>query len=109
MTDTTITLISPGTRTRDAEGVWRDGDPVRREVYARKMDVSRAEFFSGGQAGFRPELMFLVFRGNYQGEAVAEYDGVLYAIYRHYNPEGSDDIELYLRREVGVHGAQNGA
>lgn len=109
MTDTMLTLISPGARTQDAEGVWRDGDPVRREVYARKMDISRAEFFSGGQAGFRPEMMFLVFRGNYQGEDVAEFEGVRYAIYRNYHAEGTDDLELYLRREVGVHGAQNGA
>ena len=73
MVDTTITLITPGTRTQDATGVWRKSAQTEREIFARMEDVSRSEFFNGGQAGFRPELKFTVFQAEYQGEAVAEY------------------------------------
>lgn len=103
MVDTTIKLITPGTRTQDATGVWRKSAQTEREIFARMEDVSRSEFFNGGQAGFRPELQFTVFHDEYQGEAVAEFNGVRYAIYRTYHVPGTDDLELYLQREVGVH------
>lgn len=104
MVDTTITLISPASRVQDAEGVWRTTEPVTREVFAQVGSVSRAEFFSGGQTGFRPEYMFTVFAAEYRGEAVCEYNGKRYAIYRTYYVPGTDYLELYAQREVGVHG-----
>lgn len=112
--DTTITLIAPGARTQDAKGRWRSSAEITRQIFARKESISRSEFFSGGQNGFRPEMMILVFAGDYQGEAVAEHDGTRYAIYRTYHRPGTDDLELYMQREIGVRapaeeGAGNGA
>ena len=110
MIDTTITLTTPGTRAQDSAGVWRDGTPTRREIYARMESVDRREFFSGGQTGFKPELRFTVFHGEYHGEGALEWNGQAYAIYRTYQGPGTDDLELYVQREVGVHnGAQDTA
>ena len=108
MLDTTIILITPGTRTQDAEGIWRDGKPESREIYARMSSVSRAEFYTGGEAGFRPELRFTVFQAEYQGESKLVWNGDAYAVYRTYQVPGTDDLELYVKREVGVHGGQDG-
>ena len=113
MVDTTITLIAPGARTQDTKGRWKSHAEIPRQIFARKESISRSEFFSGGQNGFRPELMFLVFAGDYQGEAVAEHEGTRYAIYRTYHRPGTDDLELYMQREIGVRapaaeGGQNG-
>lgn len=105
MLDTTITLIAPSSRAQDDTGVWRDVEPVRREIFARMSNVSRAEFFAGGQAGMRPELQFVVAAVEYQGESVCAWNGQRYAIYRTYHVPGTDDLELYVQREVGVHGA----
>lgn len=108
MVDTVITLTTPGTRTQDANGVWRDGTPTTKDIFARMNDVSRAEFYAGGEAGFRPELRFTVFQSEYAGEARLIWNGDAYAIYRTYHVPGTDDLELYAQREVGVHnGAQN--
>lgn len=104
MVDTTIKLISPASRYQDAEGVWRTSAPEVREIFAQVGSVNRAEFFSGGQAGMRPEYMFTVFAGEYHDEAVCEYNGKRYAIYRTYYVPGTDYLELYAQREVGVHG-----
>lgn len=104
MVDTTIKLISPASRYQDTEGVWRTSLPVEREILAQVGSVSRAEFFSGGQTGLRPEFMFTVFAGEYQDEAICEYNGKRYAIYRTYYVPGTDYLELYAQREVGVHG-----
>lgn len=108
MLDTTIILIKPGTGTQDADGVWRDGEPTKREVFARMESVSRGEFFAGGQSGFRPEMRFTVFQAEYQGEPTLTWNGEAYAIYRTYQKPGIDDLELYVKHEVGVHsGTEN--
>lgn len=104
MTDTTIILIGH-TRKKDARGVYRDTAETRREVYAKANSVTRAEFFGGGQSGFRPEYRFDVFHAEYQGEAECEYNDVRYAIYRTYRNLATDYMELYAERKVGVHGA----
>jgi len=97
-----ITLISY-TRAQDDYGVWRDSVETRRDVFCQRQSVSRAEFFSAGQSGIKPEYMFTLFEGDYNGETLIEYSGVRYAVYRTYHAR-TDDLELYVQREVGVHG-----
>ena len=106
MVDTTITLTTPGTRAQGSDGVWRDGTPTQRDIFARMDSVDRREFYAGGEAGFRPEMRFTVFHAEYQGEDRLLWNGSAYAIYRTYQVPGTDDLELYVKREVGVY---NGA
>lgn len=101
MKDDVITLYRE-VRTQDEYGRWMEGTPVRREVYARVLSVSRQEFFDGGQNGLKPEYRFDVFTGDYQGEVVVEYHGATYAIYRTY--ESGDYMELYAERKGGTDG-----
>lgn len=109
MTDTTIKLISH-IRARDENGVWRDTGETAREVFASVNSVTRAEFFSGGQGGFRPEYRFDVFHAEYRGEDECEYDGNRYAIYRTYRNPATDYMELYAEKKAGVNdGTGNGA
>lgn len=103
MIDTTITLIKPAARTQDSKGVWRDGEAVSREILARMESINRSEFFAGGQTGMRPELRFTVFHAEYQGEKALTWNGDAYAVYRTYRVPGTDDLELYVQQEVGVH------
>ena len=105
MIDTTITLTTPGTRVQGSDGVWRDGTPTEREVFARMDSIDRREFYAGGEAGFRPEMRFTVFQAEYQGEDRLIWNGAAYAVYRTYHVPGTDDLELYVQREVGVHNA----
>ena len=107
MLDTTITLITPGTRTQDAEGIWRDGTPTSREVFARMESVSRYEFYAGGEQNIRPDMRFKVFQAEYQGESELTWNGAAYVIYRTYQVPGTDDLELYVQRKVGVHLGEN--
>lgn len=116
MADTTVMLIKPSTRRQDANGVWRTVEESQREVFARVESVERSEFFAAGQKGLRPELRVTLAAIEYEGEQVCAVDGVRYAIYRTYraspeahfrtahNAPDPDDLELYLQREVGVHG-----
>lgn len=97
-----ITLLS-NARSQDATGVWRDGDETQREIFCQVDSVSRAEFFAAGQSGLRPEYKITVFFGDYQGETRLIYNGARYAVYRTYHAR-TDELELYVQREVGVHG-----
>jgi len=97
----TITLIAE-TFEQDDYGVEH---PVitRRDVYCQVDSVTRSEFFEAGRAGLNPEYRFTMFAGDYHGEAVCEYYGKRYAIYRTYFAR-NDNIELYVQREGGTNG-----
>ncbi len=97
-----ITLLSYE-RTQDATGVWRNGEETRRDIFCQVDSVSRAEFFAAGQNGLRPEYKITVFFGDYQGETRHIFEGVTYSVYRTYHAR-TDELELYVQREVGVHG-----
>lgn len=76
---------------------------ARAEVLAMDGSITRGEFFAAGQIGLRPDRVFTVFAGEYNGEEMCEHDGTRYAIYRTYHPEGTDYLELYAQIETGVH------
>lgn len=100
--DSLLTLISE-TFTKDAYGAEQPSS-TRRDVYAKTKSVSRLEFFQGGRSGLNPEKQFTIFTGDYNGETICEYMGKTYAIYRTYLPEGTDYIELYVKRKGGTNG-----
>lgn len=85
----------------DDFGVQQVVEEQRREVMCSVQFASRAEFFSGMQAGMRPEYMMYVHPVEYQNEVIAEYRGRQYAVYRVYH-KSADCMELYLQQEVGV-------
>lgn len=85
----------------DDFGVQQIIEERRREVMCNVRSTNRAEFFSGMQAGLRPEYMMYVHPVEYHGETIAEYNGQQYAIYRIYH-KTADCMELYLQQEVGV-------
>lgn len=72
-----------------------------REVYCGVSSVSASEWFKAGRAGLKPEYRVTMFASDYQGEQIAELDGVRYGIYRTYLG-GNETIELYLERKAGV-------
>lgn len=72
-----------------------------REVFCQQHSISQSEFFDAGRFGLHPQHKLTVFEGDYQGETIAELDGVRYSVYRTYLGK-SDCIELYLGRKAGV-------
>lgn len=73
-----------------------------RQIWATIQSVSRQEVADAGQRGISPEVVAITPAINYNGEALAEWGGKRYGIYRTYHPPDSDDIELYLERKAGV-------
>lgn len=72
-----------------------------RDVYCGVSSVSASEWFEAGRAGLKPECRVTMFAPDYEGEEIAELDGVRYSVYRTYIGK-NDTIELYLERKAGV-------
>lgn len=70
-----------------------------RTVFAEVDSISRSEFYAAANAELNPEYKFVVFFGDYAGEALVEFQGVRYWIYRTYR--AGDYMELYAERKTG--------
>lgn len=73
-------------------------------VYADIKSVSRSEFFSAGEQGFKPQFVATMFAPDYEGQDLCEltvFGGTSkYSIYRTYLGT-NDTIELFLEKKVG--------
>jgi len=79
---------------------------VKKETFCEVKSISRSEFYQAGTQGLKPSYVFLVFKGDYSGETVIEYNGATYSVYRTYATD-NDYLELYVERKVGTNGAQS--
>ena len=94
-----LTLIAV-TYTSDAIGQQVPTEN-RRNVFCNVSSISGSEWLDAGKAGLNPEYRVTMFSPDYQGEQIAELDGVRYGIYRTYLGR-NESIELYLERKAGV-------
>ena len=111
--DSVITLIGEQVTSYDDEGN-KNTSESKREVFCQIFGVTRSEFYAAATANLHPELTArLSDFEDYQGEKLAEYDGVLYSIIRVYRDRGSlghrsggsqmgpNAVELVLERKIG--------
>lgn len=75
-------------------------EPIARQVYCHVDSVTGSEYFNGGVNGIRPQYRITMFRYDYNGEDIVEYNGELLTVYRTYFAT-NDDIELYVERRTG--------
>ena len=94
-----LTLISI-TYTKDAIG-QQVPEEKKRDVFCNVSSVSLSEWSDAGRAGLNPEYRATMFAPDYDGEEIAELDGIRYGIYRTYLSR-NEEIELYLERKAGV-------
>ena len=98
--DDIISLIAE-IETQDPDtGIWSTEDGSPRSVFCRVSSVDRTEYYKAQQIGTAPEIKVITQTSNYDGETIAEYNGERYKIYRTYNADGNDEIELYLERDT---------
>lgn len=99
MRDTTIALI------REVHSKNDFGVPLTtefsREVFCELKSVSRADFYSAGQAGLALDHVFVTDPINYNGERIVEYLGDRYEVTRTYEAS-IDSLEIYAGHKVGV-------
>ena len=72
-----------------------------RDVFCSISSVSASEWFDAGRIGLKPEYRATMFAYDYEGELIAELNGVRYSVYRTYLGK-NETIELYMERKGGV-------
>lgn len=75
---------------------------TRTEVWAHKRSLTRYEWFEASRQGLNPSCVLITNAANYSGEKIAIWGGVRYAIYRTYQKDDTDEIELHLERRQGA-------
>ena len=112
--DDVINLVKETTAGYDIDGN-EVPDRTKRQVFCKVFGVTRSEFYQAALAGLHPEIVVrLSDCADYEGEKLAEYNGVLYSVVRAYRDRSStgagrayrngmdlNAIELVLERKVG--------
>lgn len=101
MDRSTIIYLVEERRSQDAIGQFVS-EETKKQVYARKQSITRNEWFDAGRNGLQPEVCFVIFRYDYEGENIIEDEaGNRFGIYRTYENR-SDEIELYCEAKGGL-------
>lgn len=69
------------------------------EAICTVKSVTRQEWITAQQKALSAAYVVTVFFADYEGEKLAELDGIRYAVYRTFN--SGDYVELYLAEKVG--------
>lgn len=81
--------------------------PARTPVFCKVKSINRAEHFQAARSGNKPELVFIVFSGDYHGEEAVIFNDKSYSVYRTYQVPGQDYMELYAERTAGTDGLED--
>ena len=84
----------------DAYGVLQPTETTK-TVFCDVGSVTGSEIAEFGRNGINPELRMTMFRYDYNGELIVEYNGDRYSVYRTYFAK-NDTIELYVERRGGT-------
>lgn len=106
--DTTIVLISYDQNVELDDFLQPvNGTETRTEVFATSVPVSRSEYYSAGELGFRPDYEIEMNPAEYSGQTIAEVFDLETGktercrIYRTYR-SGPDTLELYCSKASGL-------
>lgn len=97
--DDICNLISV-TTTQDAIGNFIASEKTFM-VFCSKFSITRAEFSTAGQAGYKPDLMLVVDADAYGNEKLLEYQEKRYSIYKTFQ-RVDGFIELYCEVKTGA-------
>lgn len=93
---TLIALIDPAERVNE-HGFRNPQAEAKTTVFANQKSVGYSEFYKAAQAGYETTLKFDVYKAEYDGQKLAEYNGKRYRILRTYeDPKRPDELELTL-------------
>ena len=94
-----ITLLKPSTDPADnvnENGFAEDMPCTPRVVFCNKKSVGHSEFYKSRQQGQYVRFKFDIYTEEYDGERLAEYNGVRYTILRTYELNNGEITELTL-------------
>lgn len=95
-----LTLIIEGADGQDADGFPIHTDPIEREVFCNMQSVKGVEFFQAAEHGVNAVYTAVLHSYEYDNERIAKYNGNRYAVYRAYEKQDKEIVELTLAENV---------
>lgn len=95
-----ITLIKIADGGQDADGFPIDGEETKTAVFCNLQSVKATEFFQAAEHGVNAVHTAVLHSYEYSGEKFAEYNGIRYAVYRAYEKQDKETVELTLAENV---------
>lgn len=81
---------------KDNLGQVEDTVDFSRTVFCYKKSISQSEFYSAGQAGFKPDCVFVVNTMDYRNERKLKFKNIIFDIYREFD-RPDERTELYCK------------
>lgn len=79
---------------------------IKHQVFCDVRSITRSEWYDAGRDGMQPSYIFTMFRHDYNGEKIVEFEGNRYGIYRTYI-DRNEQIELYVEEKGGIDGSEH--
>lgn len=95
-----LTLVKETDGGQDADGFPTPGEPIKTDVFCNMQSVKATEFFQAAERGVNAVHTAVLHSYEYSGEKFAEYNGVRYAVYRAYEKQDKETVELTLAENV---------
>jgi hypothetical protein len=74
-------------------------------IFCSKFSITRAEFSTAGQLGFKPDLMLVIDADAYGNEKLLEYQNKIYSIYKTFQ-RVDGFLEIYCEVKKGAYNPQ---
>lgn len=81
---------------KDSLGQVEKSSQFTRVCFCYKKSISQNEFYAAGQAGFKPDCVFIVNTLDYQNEKRLKFKNVIFDIYRTFD-RVDERTELYCK------------
>jgi SPP1 family predicted phage head-tail adaptor len=95
-----LTLIKENASGQDADGFPTYGEEIKTTVFCNMQSVKATEFFQAAEHGVNAVHTAVLHSYEYSGEKYADFNGVRYAVYRAYEKQDKETVELTLAQNV---------
>ena len=95
-----VTLVKENQSGQDADGFPTYGTETKTDVFCNMQSVKATEFFQAAEHGVNAVYTAVLNSFEYSGEHFAEFKGVRYAVYRAYEKQDKETVELTLAENV---------
>lgn len=95
-----ITLVKETASGQDADGFPTYGEEIKTTVFCNMQSVKATEFFQAAEHGVNAVHTAVLHSYEYDGQKYADYRGIRYAVYRSYEKQDKETVELTLAENM---------
>ena len=95
-----VTLVKITGGGQDADGFPVAAEETKTDVFCNMQSVKATEFYQAAEHGVNAVHTAVLHSYEYGGEKFAEFKGIRYAVYRAYEKQDKETIELTLAENV---------